>query len=283
MTVTLAGITFGCSSDEQYNQEKYRIDGSHVAVYKFVSDSEADREDDVASATGCPAIGDASTIMSGARCISRRITEVDRLVWEVEAEFSQNYKTTPSDTAPWSRDPEVSWSFETVEEPLLFDAQTTTKAIQNSAGEGLPPISRPIAVPVLTISRYETSFSASTILSYVNFVNDATFFGASAGQALCSGISATKETQQGTDCWKVTYTFKFKMDSYGWTARILDQGSYYWTGTVGSSEKKPFSDDALNPIIGNLDGSGGKNATTTPVFVTFERYDEADFSTLSLT
>ena len=216
MTDTLLGITFDCTMDETYNEDKFRIDREHTATYLFQMDSDSDREDDVDGVTGCPQIGDSSPIVTGAKCIKRSFRERSPRIWEVEATFSSNYASEPSDTNPWSRDIEWSWSFETIEEPLLFDAQTTTKAIQNSALDPLPPITRPIAVPVLTISRYESSFSGSTILDYVNYVNDATFWGAGAGKVLCAGITATQETQSGTTVWKVVYVFKFKMDSYGW-------------------------------------------------------------------
>lgn len=282
MGATLIGITFDCSASETYNQEKFRIDGEHTATYKIRTDDEDDREDVVITAPGCPYIGMPSTILPGARCIERQINEVAPRIWDVEATFSQNFISDPDEEDPWDRTPEWSWSFETVDEPLLYDAQDASKAIQNSAGEGLPPLTRPIAVPVLTISRYELNFNPEDILNYVNFVNSSVFWGAAAGKVLCAGINASQETYKEYDMWKVTYTFKFKMDTHGWTARILDQGSYYWTGTVGSSEKKPFSDDSLNPIVGNLNGSGGKNTTTTPSFVSYNRYDEVDFNDQNL-
>lgn len=286
MSATLLGITFQCSTTETYNQDKLRIDGEHTAIYKIQCSDIEDREDVVITATGCPYIGMDSTIMPGAKCISRNINEVGAGVWDVEATFSQNYIKEPDEEDPWDASPIWSWSFETVEEPLLEDAQNG-KAIKNSANEAFPPIGRPIAIPVLTIDRYELTFYGQTILDYVNYVNSAEFWGADPGQVLCAGISAQQETIGDSKCWKVQYVFKFKCDNYGWKARILDQGSFYWEGTVGASEKKPFSDDALNPIIGNLDGHGHELVNVTneeeeAVFMDYNRYDETNFNTLQL-
>jgi hypothetical protein len=291
MGATLLGITFECSSTETYDKDKFRIDGEHRAVYKIQCDDITDREDTVITATGCPYIGMDSTIMPGAKCIERSINEVGAGVWDVEAVFSQNYIAEPDGQDPWDASPVWSWGFETMDEPLLFDAQSPKTAILNSARQAFsPPIARPIAVPVLTIERYELTFSGQTILTYVNQVNSEAFWGAPANCVLCAGISAQQETIGEFKCWKVTYTFKFNMTTtddqtpevVGWKARILDYGSFYWSGAVGSSKKMPFGEDALNPQDGMLDGHGHKNVTETPEFVTYNRYKRVDFNTLKL-
>lgn len=280
---SVLGIRFGVSSSETYNQTERKVDTTHSATYLVQMDSETSRENSVALVPGVPFIGMPSPIMPGAYCISRGISEIGPRVWEVEAEFSTSIDGgEPDDVPSWDRQPEWSWSFETVEEPLLFDAQDDTVAITNSALEPLPPVGVPVAIPVLSIKRSELSFSPDTILDYVNKVNSSSFWGAAAGKALMAGISANQKKEQGFTVWDVSYTIKFKMDTHGWKLRLLDQGTYYWSGAVGSSQKIPFGDDAFQQVVGNLDGSGGKNSTTTPEFVTYERYDSSDFNTLDL-
>lgn len=280
---SVLGVRYGVGSTETYNATRLKVDGSHVEIYVVQMDSVAQREDDVASVVGVPAIGAASSILTGAYCVSRNITEIAPLVWEVECEFSDSIDgEAPNGDPPWNRTQKESWSFETIEEPLLVDAQDNSEPIANSAGEALPPVGVPVAIPVLTIRRTQQTFNPQTILDFVNHVNDATFRGAAAGQALMAGIQADPAEIQGTSVWEVVYSIKFKMDQYGWKLRLLDQGTYYWSGAVGTSQRLPFGDDAFQQIIGNLDGSGGKNTTATPEFVEYNRYDEADFSTLSL-
>jgi hypothetical protein len=223
-----------------------------------------------------------SPVDSAARCIGREITERGPKVWEVSATFSKNFRTEPTEEGfPWDRLPTWSWTPETIDEPLLYDAQDNS-SISNSAFEPMTPVTRPIAVPVLNISRYEQVFSPTTILAYSNMVNSQTFWGATAGQVLCAGISAAQEILDDWRIWKVAYTFRFKVDTYGWKLRLLDQGTYYWSGTVGSSQKVPFGDKAMQQIVGNLDGAGGKNSTTTPAFIEFSRYAAVDFNALQL-
>jgi hypothetical protein len=278
----VAGIRFGVSTSEQYDAEKQKVDSEHTATYVVIMQTEAAREPDVAATPGVPFIGSASPININARCVSRDITEIGPCTWEVTCTFSTNYRTEPSDEFPWERLPSWLWGTESVEEPLLCDAQDDTKGILNSAREPLIPPTSPIAVPVLTISRYESTFTPNTILAYVNKVNSASFWGAAANQAFMAGINATQEILDGWRVWKATYTIKFKIDSRGWRMRLLDQGTYYWTGTVGSSEKKPFGDRAFQQVVGNLNGSGGQNTTASPSFVTYNRYDDADFNQLQL-
>lgn len=279
----VVGIRFGVGSNENWNAEKLRVDASHKATYLVRMDSETARENSVALVSGVPYIGAPSPVLSGAVCISRTINEVGPNTWEVEAEFSQQYDTEPQETEPWNLDPEWSWSCEQQEEPLLYDA-VTEDAILNSAGEPLPPISRQIAIPVLTIKRAEASFSGSTILDYVNHVNSGTFWGAPAYTALMADISATQANHEGVGYWEVTYQIKFNLlVTAGWRARLLDHGTYYWSGAArGVGRKVPFGDDAFQQVLGNLDGNGYRNDTTTPEFVVYNRYETADFSTLSL-
>ena len=281
---SVLGIRFGVSSTDTYNADKQRVDTTHRATYVVQMDSESARENSVANVAGVPRIGTPSPIMLGAYCVSRDISEIGPKTFEVEAEFSTNIEggNQPDDRKPWDRTPEWSWSFETTEEPMLTDAQNNSKAIANSALEPLPPVTQLVAVPVLQIKRTELSFNGQTILDYVNRVNSSAFWGASANQALMAGINASQKQFDSFRVWEVTYTIKFKVDTYGWKLRLLDQGTYYWSGAVGTSQKIPFGDAAFQQVVGNLNGSGGENTTTTPSFVTYNRYDDANFNNLKL-
>lgn len=278
------GIRFGVSSTDTYNSEKQRVDTTHRATYVVEMDNESARENSVANVAGVPRIGTPSPILPGAFCLSRDITEIGPKTFEVEAEFSTNIEggSEPDDRKPWDRTPEWAWSFETTEEPMLTDAQDTTKSIANSALEPLPPVTQLVAVPVLQIKRTELRFNGQTILDYVNHVNSASFWGASANKALMAGITANQKQFDSIKVWEVTYTIKFKMDTYGWKLRLLDQGTYYWSGAVGTSQKIPFGDSAFQQLVGNLNGSGGEATGTTPSFVEFNRYDSIDFNNLNL-
>lgn len=281
---TLHGIRFGVGARERYNESTQTIEIEHSATYFVEADNEDDRELEISLTSGLPKIGSASIVYPGAYCMSRDIREVGPKSWEVECLFSTVSRSTeePDDRKPWDRTPTWTWSTDNVEEPLLYDADDNTVAIANSALEPLPPVGVPVAVPVLTIKRTKLTFSPDEILNYCNTRNELSFWGAGAGKAWLADIQASPVVIEDVKAWEVTYVIRFKMDDYGWKLRLLDQGTYYWTGTVASSQKKPFGDDAFQQVVGNLNGSGGKNTTTTPEFVEYNRFREADWTDLDL-
>jgi hypothetical protein len=186
-----------------------------------------------------------------------------------------------SQIAPEFRTPKWEWSHETVEEALLYDALDANQPIVNSVGEPLF-ISAPVAIPVLTITRWQTSFSPTVILNYVNRTNSDEFWGAAVGQALLAGVSDREDVVDGRRLRLVTYTIKFRMDQYGWKARLLDHSTWYWDNTLNRYQR--FTDDAGNPITGNLNGSkdGFGLRSDTAVFLEYSRFAEATFGDLNL-
>ena len=281
----LHDIRIGPTSSESWNADKGIIETTHSAVYVVEMDEPLAREPDVAQVFGVPNIGHPSPILPGAWCVNRDMEEVAPRWWDVECEFSNSIggkEPEDDDTDPWDLLPSWRWGSETIEEPLLFDAQDPTLAMVNSAGESLPPITMPITVPVLTIKRIENFFTGDTILSHANRVNSAEFWGAPANKAWLASIEADPRNLNGSRVWDTVYKIRFKMDTYGWVARILDQGTYYWTGAVGTSQKLPFGDDAFQQVLGNLDGTGKKNTTNTPAWVTRNRLPKVDFNDLNL-
>lgn len=284
MAGTLIGIRFGVNASQSFNFSSQQIDGSHTATYVVQSDDESDRENTILLTPGLPVIGSDSPILAGGKCVSIDCNEIGPKAWEVECEFetTSGTNTEPTESDPWDLLPNYHWETEVQEEPVTHDALNPTLAIRNSAGEPFPPILAPRPFPVLVISRTELTFDPDTILNYVSFVNSQEFWGAAAGEALMSHIEARQKQYKGQRVWEVTYRIKFNRSESGWALRLLDQGTYYWTGTVGSSTKKPFGDGFFQQIVGNLDGSGGENTTTTPEFVTWTRFDQVDFNTLDL-
>lgn len=293
----VVGIRVGVNSQDTWNERDYRIDTTHQAVYTVIMTNglglsggfdESARENLVANVIGVPRIGTVSPILAGAYCVDRTITEIGPATWEVTCTFDNSQKradTSTTNNEPWNIDPEWSWSFENQEVPLTYDIETPTRAIRNSAGESLPPLTTTIAIPILTIRRAELSFNDNTIDQYVNKRNSASFWGRAADKALMAGITATQEKRQDAKYWLVEYVIKFNNQPEGWNVKVLDEGTYYWVGGVGTGQKVPFGDDAFQQVVGNLNGSGGKNTNpTVPAFVSppYRRYDKIDFNTLNL-
>jgi len=292
----VVGINLGRNGRDSWNNDQLRIDTQHTVVYKVVMTTgsglsgslwEAATEYNVAQVSGVPVIGSLSAIVAGAYCIDRQFNEVGPAVWEVECQFSnvsQKASEAQQSNEPWNLEPTWRWSSENIEVPLTFDADDPTKAIANSAGESIAGATTVIALPVLTIRRFELGFADSVIRNYTNRRNETTFWGYSAGKVLCSSITAEPEKRDNVKYWSVEYVFKMNVTDYGWDLLLLDEGTYYWSGGApGAGVKTPFGDSAFQQVIGNLNGSGGKNTTTTPAFVgPYKRYKKADFNDLSL-
>ncbi len=291
----VVGINFGRGGGDRWNEDQLRIDTQHTITYKVVmttgsglsgSLNENASEYDVAQVPGVPPMGSVSALIGGAFCIDRFFTEVGPAVWEVECIFDNTArKADEAEEAnePWELEPTWRWTSESMELPMNFDVEDPTIAITNSAGERIIGATTVATIPVLTIRRFEVGFTHSTIKAYTNHINSASFWGTAEERVLCAGITAEPEKRDGVKYWSVEYIFKFFDYQYGWGLRLLDEGTYYWIGAVGTGKRVPFGDDAFQQIVGNLDGNGGKNNTNTPVFVgPYNRYKKADFNSLNL-
>jgi hypothetical protein len=291
------GPRIGINGSETINLDNFRVNVEHSMTYVVVmttgpgltgSRDSLAREDQVLLVPGVPALGAASEIAPGAFCNRRSPVEIGQGVWEVECTFDNTaLRPNEMNQEPWDLTPTWQWSAETIEVPLIYDAQDPTRPILNSAGEQLPPLTTPESVPVLTISRAELYFDHIQIQSYMNRVNSQPFWGWSANQVLCSEITAQQQRKDTTRYWQVEYRFKFWYNGgEGWRIKLLDEGTYYWTGgTKGTGTRRPFGDDAFQQVTGNLNGSGGINTSlSTPVFITpaFNRYQSVDFNVLGL-
>jgi hypothetical protein len=292
----VVGIKLGKGSVDTWSDSEFRINTQHTEIYTVIMTTglglsgtfnETAEENLVANVVGVPRIGTESAILPGAFCIQRDINEVGPATWEVTALFDNTVKRADAsnvDNNPWDLEPEWGWSSENMEVPLTFDIEDPTRAIQNSAGESLPPISTVITIPVLTIRRAELDFDDSIIDEYTNKRNSTGFWGRAKDTALMASIRATQAKRTTQKYWDVEYVIKFCNLPEGWNVKLLDEGTYYWVGGVNTGIKQPFGDDAFQQIVGNLNGFGGKNTTSVPAFVDppFRRYDKADFNTLNL-
>lgn len=293
-TYNVYGPRLGVSDRNSWNDQDARIENSHDAIYTVVTDDYEASPATIKALQGVPYIGQPSPFKPTSICVGVDATEIAPGVWDVVGQYSNNVVNKPSDeqgdssdesNQPWDRQPTWSWGSEIVEEPLLFDAIYTFKPIENSAGEPLPPLTQPVTLPVLRITKWKQTFDGQEILDYTNTVNEVEFWGAAPRCALMSEINADPEEKDGQKYWKVVYVIKFRLkDEYGWTVRLLDQGTWYWdSGVKGQGKKIPFSDDTYQQIVGNLNGLGGPAWNDDPVFLDpLNRYQELDWSSLDL-
>lgn len=141
------------------------------------------------------------------------------------------------------------------------------KGIANSAGDPYnPPPERPIARPIVTVTRNEASFSPTYKATYENSVNQDAWNGLTKRQAWLRTIEAEalvwRSTRFDTDdiyYWRVTYVFALKFES--WDLQLLDFGPYCltWSADGISGSETPartaFLTDTGTPRMGLLDNS----------------------------
>lgn len=264
-------------------------------VFHVTTDSVNTRELEIAEADELPKRGDAWSFGDdsdpSALCTEVQIRRIPRTTKQYMVEC--RYTTKPSEKAKLEpqNDPsgipkEISWTSENMQEAFVEDAVQAGVAVKNSAGDPFdPPALRNVAIPVGSLTRYETTFTPQTILDYVNTVNDATFLGGARQTFLMAGINASRVFEEGdgdlfvSELWKVSYTIKY--DERTWVYKPLDIGPNY-LGDDG--EKIRFKTDAEGDYYhGRLDGAGGVLAATADdVFLEFQMYKETDWSVLSL-
>ena len=104
----------------------------------------------------------------------------------------------------------INWTSETMDEVIEEDAETGDK-ILNPNGEVIL-VTRPEAIPILEITRYEHYPFDPTIITYFeNTLNLLDFYGSRSGTVWCYNIEAPMEVIENTRYCKVTYRFKFRI------------------------------------------------------------------------
>jgi hypothetical protein len=194
------------------------------------------------------------------------------------------------DKPPDQRRTEWSWDFETLEFALTQDVDG--QVVATTAGDPFE-VTYPIAIPVVTIERQQASFDPNTIISYVNHVNDASFWGAPVGSVLCAGIRERKgETFNGVEYRAVSYVFKFAVPEIpgvmeGWKLKVLNNGPTYILGgeqTACREDSTTTSAGTGSKVNRNITagGTGLIDPGDPPHILSFKQFKEADFGALNL-
>lgn len=201
----------------------------------------------------------------------------------------QNQEDTEQNKPPDQRRPEWAWDFETVGFVPQKDVDDNTISISNSAGEPYE-LEREIAIPILTIERWEAAFDPSNIINYVNHRNENTFWTAPANAVVCTGIRDRKDTAEianGFAYRKVTYNFKFMVPFIadvmeGAKAIVADIGTRYKL-TANATTFTEYRSTGGMPTKCSLNTDGTlRTAAQTLLFKKFNLFPKADFNELNI-
>lgn len=250
------------------------------------------------------AIGAAHPVLSGHTCAKVSITRGDDNpgIWEVACEYKtpETQDEDQQDEDPLERDPEIEWSFAQFEEAVEKDRNGS--ALLNMLGRPFEGVTRDAARAVVTITRYEESFSAATALQYANVVNMDDFIGAQPGQALMKPIRAKQIIETRTDengepvkryYWQVTYEIHFKLDPNGWKADLLEADVYERLDVEGQLQLVRIKDAEKNEITeplalrsttnGQIEAMRDRaTAIANATYKQFDIYTERPFAPLDL-
>lgn len=286
MATTLLGIKRGTP--------QLNLEGGTVATTKYsrtyLISSDAPTTDDeitVLNTTGLPDLYDtwAGDTNTDSTAIVRRINvyadEHTRSLWYVDVEYDSETDASADQpqtggsggSDPVDLSPEIEWDYETIERESPFDAYG--KYYATSAGEPYPgQLTVPRSIAVLTYSRWQASFTAATIIAYVDHVNSTVFSGGAEKTVLMAGIRARIRRIQGVNLWWVTYTMKY--DPFTWVHKKWDTGTRDVSGTAAV-------DSDGNRCIRALNGQGAFRGLNSPPAVNeFNVYLPADFNQLGL-
>tara|TARA_Y100000310_G_scaffold316852_1_gene369054 strand:+ start:3116 stop:3985 length:870 start_codon:yes stop_codon:yes gene_type:complete len=286
MTTTLLGVQRGTPEATLESGDVTRTIYNRTFVVFTDSPANDDEYTVLNNTTGLPSLNDTwsgnDNADSNAICKSLSVIndEKNRSYWYVTAAFDSNTdaaaNSNSGNSSPVNLDDDVDWDFETIEEVVHKDING--KAVATSADERFtsPPITRIVPISVVTYSRWQTAFAASTIHAYVGKINGPVFLGFATKVAMCAGIRARLRRIRGVPLWRVTYVFKF--NPFTWVAEVLNQGSYYYED--GATEPTPFTDKRGHRTTGNLTLTGGKAAKGFTFYRKFDVHKLVDFNPL---
>lgn len=282
---------------------------TQVHTYQVFTTDGTDGPEEILAASGLPGFGSSLTYDALSRV--SRITPIKQEDatnhWHVDVEYSretanQQDNQQPPTLRPVKRSASVRWT----QRALMQDEEgdpivTSAKAPFN------PPIEIAIPHAVVRFTRWESSFTTSTIKAYVGKVNSSTFGAYDAGWVMCTNIEASEEWEQDANgnpqkFWMVTYEFEACYDDKDTfrPLQVLD-ADFYFLDTADSNKRKLIYIDKTGTLGAEDDLAAGATPVPSPIpltstgapiaaaglpamahYLEFNIYGEADFNALGL-
>lgn len=277
--------------------------------YLVLGDNLNQTQNEILATAGLPPLGSVVTTTNGVSVFvkSASVNEVDtvtyggtlRGLWEVEYDYSSDFSSQSDqdksqETTPENIVPTWSWSTDHDQVILTRDAKTKSPIVNPVDEPILVEVQKPM--PVLTITRIQTTFDPLTIFKFCGKVNKTNFWTSLPGTVLCDDISDEEHDVAGLRRRKVTYKFKFKLEfltagnfnTFLQDTWILQQiniaNSYYKTANTPAS-RTAFQIEG-KPYQGFVNADGTKftpaNLTDPHPATDIYLYEEAEFNDLKL-
>ncbi len=161
------------------------------------------------------------------------------------------------------------------------------KPLLNTAGEPISNVKKRNADVRMAVQGNRASFPLQTVLANVNKVNSDTWASGASGTWLCSGASATQETEivenLAVDFWSVSFEFLYRPS--GWTIPVQNVGmNYLRSDTNGKrylyrvSVRAPDNSLTAAPTPQPLNDDGTLKTTGEPTIRQIAVYNYIDFN-----
>jgi hypothetical protein len=202
----------------------------------------------------------------------------DDTSWIVTVDYAA-YDPTQFPENPLNHPIKISWGENRFDQTCIFDRNGNP--VVNSAGDDFdPPIAIDDSRPTLRIVRNEATYDPIYALNWKDTLNADVFWGFAPLTVKLS--TPLGELEYNPICgFYYVVTYQFEVNPNGWVKNILDRGMRQIVGGLKQKILDDKGDDISSPEL--LDGNGVKLTTRgTPVAISFEVYNEADFSLLGL-
>lgn len=265
---------------------------SFVSTYQVITDSLLDGAIIARDATGIPFVNATlnaqdifdNGVFADAYSVGYKDREASRLVWIVTVTFTSNprrrndtYEDDPVNQAPIISGGGVRFS-------TIVEQDRDGNPLVNSVNDIITGIEKDDDRPSLRIQKNFQTIDLNQFAEYSNSLNDATFFGLSAGKWKLSH-PRWEQRFRGNSTPFYAVTFEFESKSETWACSKYDRGHYYLDA---QGNKKRFTDSGgiVQSSPQNLDGTGSPqpgnllpaDAPNSP----FDLYAEKDFSALNI-
>lgn len=188
---------------------------------------------------------------------------------------------------PLARPPQVSWGTAKYSRVIERDTETGLPIVNKAKLPFDPPLEREEYYDVLTVVRNQRQYKAREMSTWKGAINSAAWLGGGKYAWKIDDISATREYEEGTFYWKVTYVLHYREDT--WRVKVLNAGT--WQLNVAGNGHEQIREEKTGQPVSRpvpLDNSGRKIAVTggdfasTPVWLEFNVNKLYEFATLEL-
>lgn len=237
MAVIFADLTFQSGISTSVNDKGW-ITASATITWNVFVDSPLDNEATVKASNLIPYEKSGHPYFLFLFCNGVNITRKNPLHFEVVANYeSAPYQDSQDPQNPLNQPTDISFGTITSDEEVSFAYEvtpfppsSTPTIIQNTAGDRVSGITRPISDMSITLTKNFATFDPASFYTYIDSVNEDTYLGFPPGVLKIMSISADQEFYDQLPYYKVTVQIAARKPYHdvppakAWWTKIVSEG-----------------------------------------------------------